>query len=154
MLGKLLHEYVEQEEVDVDNSNDSRSRPTLFGNLTSLFISLVGKELKDPRVISYVLAHARRLKTLRVVQSMPNLDNAFTRQLIGPPLEQLEFHFAEIPDFTIDALCQQLAASLRSLTLNSCQRVTPKGFIGHNSDSNSHHHLSICAFLLLLLLLL
>ena len=71
MLGELLREYVEQGEVDVDNNKDeSRSRPPLFGCLTSLSISETNNgKLEDPRVISYVLAHARRLKSLRLEQT-------------------------------------------------------------------------------------
>ena len=142
VLGELLHEYVEQGE---DNSNDSRSRPPLFGSLTSLSISVTGKELKDPRVISYVLANARRLKTLQLELTMLKMDDAFTRRLIGAPLEHLEIHFAAITDVTIDVLCQQLAASLRSLTLLACYRVTRQGFIhGHNSDNNSYYRLYFC----------
>ena len=139
MISELLHEYVEQEEeAATDNTADSicnRSRPPLFGLLTKL--TIYAPSYEDPRAYSYVLAHARRLKTLIIKQTLLNIDSAFTRQLIGAPLEQLEFHFTEITNVTIYVLCQQLAASLRSLTLHGCDLITQEGFISHNNDISS-----------------
>ena len=130
LLSQLFSKYVEQGETAVDNNVDSiynETKHPLFGFLTSLDINKTGEELTDPRVIRYVLAHARRLKTLRLESSMPNLDDAFTRQLIGAPLEELDFKFTEITDVTIDVLCHQLATTLRSLSLCGCEKVTQKG---------------------------
>ena len=83
---------------------------------------------EDPRVISYVLAHARQLKTLKLNQEMLNMDEAFTRRPIVAPLEELEHHITQITDVTIDVLCQQLAPTLRSLTLSACEQVTREAF--------------------------
>ena len=136
-LTELLHEYVEREEgamlggADVESSiysNRYASHP-LFEHLTSLKIyESVREEVQDPRVISYVLAHARRLKKLELGISNLKIDDAFTRQLIGAPLEQLTiFDNSEMTDVTIDVLCQQLADTLRSLTLRECRRVSRTG---------------------------
>ena len=49
--------------------------------------------------------------------------------LIGAPLEQLKIcHSSKMTDATIEVLCQQLAGSLRSLTLCGCTRVSRTGF--------------------------
>ena len=56
------------------------------------------------------------------------IEDAFTRQLIRAPLEELEiFDSTGITDVTLDVLCQQLAAYLRSLTLRTCMNVTGQG---------------------------
>ena len=90
----------------------------LFEHLTPLkiFESIEEEEeFKDPRVISYVLAHSRRLKKLEIelklFLSNLKIDDAFTGQLICAPLEQLKiFCSSEMTDVTIDVLCQQLAS--------------------------------------------
>ena len=133
-LSHMLHEYVEREEAEKLAGVDSYiystrySRPPLFDHLTSLDACEYFKELEDPQVISYVLAHARQLKTLKLNQEMPNMDEAFTRRPIGAPLEELELQITQITDLTVDVLCQQLAATLRSLTLSICEQVTREGF--------------------------
>ena len=144
-LSELLHEYVDREEAatlggaDVESSIYSSrcvSHP-LFEHLTSLHIDQWDrKAIEDARVISYVLAHARRLKKLELLMYNLKIDDAFTRQLIGAPLEQLKIcHSSEMTDATIDIICQQLAASLRYLTLRGCNRVSRTGFnkaVGEN----------------------
>ena len=146
-LSDLLHEYVEREEAamlggaDVESSiysNRYASHP-LFEHLTSLKIAqLLDKEFQDTRVISYVLAHARRLKKLTIFLPNHKIDDAFTRQLIGAPLEKFVIIGSSgITDVTIDVLCQQLATSLRSLTLRECGRVSRTGFnkpVGEDID--------------------
>ena len=155
MISELLHEYVEQEEeatmragVGPDSNaiyNARYPKPPLFQHLTSLRISdpWDNRLLEDPRVISYVLAYARRLKKLRHEYIMINMDEAFTRRLIGAPLEKLDISCTMSTDVTIDVLCQQLAPTLRSLALNDCDRLTPQGIITllnncHYNDTNSH----------------
>ena len=136
VINQLLDEYVEQEEAamaceSIYRRTTQYSTPPLFEHLTSLTISafLSGSFLKDPRVISYVLAHARRLKKLRLGTMMEKMDEAFTRRLIGAPLEKLDLSLTEITDATIDVLCQQLASSLRSLKLQACEGLTQQGLI-------------------------
>ena len=60
---------------------------------------------------------------------MEKMDEAFTRRLIGAPLEKLDLSLTEITDATIDVLCQQLASSLRSLKLQACEGLTQQGLI-------------------------
>ena len=148
-LSHMLHEYVEREEAEKLAGVDSYiystrySRPPLFDHLTSLDACEYFKELEDPQVISYVLAHARQLKTLKLNQEMPNMDEAFTRRPIGAPLEKLDISNTEITDVTIDALCLHLAPTLRSLILHDCGCLTRQGLITflnncHYNDTNSH----------------
>ena len=67
------------------------------------------------------------LLSVKLVFNGLTIEDAFTRQLIGAPLEELEiFDSSGITDVTLDVLCQQLAASLRSLTLSTCVNVTGK----------------------------
>ena len=115
-LRDLLDEYVEREEaamlagVKVDSIYGTQyPGPPLLEHLTSLTIHgpLYDEFLKDPRVTSYVLAYARQLKNLQLGQMMVNMDEAFTRQLIGAPLEKLDLDRAQCTDVTIDVLCQQ-----------------------------------------------
>ena len=133
--GKVLSELLCESSI---YSSRCASHP-LFEHLTSLTISESNKNtFKDARVISYVLAHARQLKKLSLAVSLLKMDDAFTRQLIGAPLEKLEiFDGSGITDVTIDVLCQQLAASLRSLTLYKCDGISRTGFnkvIGEDID--------------------
>ena len=137
-LGELLHEYIEREEAAMlaggaESIYSARyPRPPFFEHLTSLTISDPwddGQLPDDPRVLSYVLAHARRLKELRLVQMAVNMDEAFTRRLIGAPLEKLDISLTENTDATIDVLCQQLATSLRSLELLGCRSLTLQGLL-------------------------
>ena len=138
--------YIEREEAamlagDVESIySDRYPRPPLFEHLTSLTISepLYHGFLEDPRVISYVLAHARRLNELRLEQMAVNMDEAFSRRLIGAPLEKLDLSLTEITDATIDVLCQQLAASLRTLELKGCHGLTLQGLSFHYSDNNDN----------------
>ena len=138
-LYQLLHEYVEREDAamlgsgDVESIYSSRyATHPLFEHLTSLRIEHFRltdrKEVEDARVISYVLTHARRLRKLKLWVGYLKIDDAFTRHLIGAQLEKLEINISSgITDITIDVLCQQLAASLCSLTLSRCTRVSRTG---------------------------
>ena len=84
--------------------------------------------LDDPRLISYVLTHAHRLNSLRLQQLSIEDDELTHRQLlIGAPLEQLTLCQLDVTDATIDVMCKQLAASLRSLTLQACENLTRQG---------------------------
>ena len=125
-LYQLIHEYVERDEAA--GSSRYASHP-IFEHLTSLQIVGIGSvEFQDARVISYHLTHARRLKKLELELENLKIDGAFTRRIIDAPLEQLKiFDSSEITDVTIDVICQQLAASLRSLTLCGCTRVSRTG---------------------------
>ena len=134
----MLNEAVEQEEAEEhDHGVDfifSRSmRHPLVDYLANLYIfendELI---LQDPRIISYVLAHARRLQVLVLYQNLPSMDDAFTRKLIGAPLLRLDVSHTTITDATIDALCNQLADTLCSLTLKGCQQITREGSINAN----------------------
>ena len=155
VLSAILHEYVEQEEeaamragVGLDSCIVSSARypkPPFFEHLTSLSISDPWEDrlLDDPRVLSYVLAHARQLKKLQLLQIKVDIDEAFTRRLIGAPLEKLDISNTEITDVTIDALCLHLAPTLRSLILHDCGCLTRQGLITllnncHYNDTNSH----------------
>ena len=155
MISELLHDYIELEEeaamragVGLDSCIISSARypkPPLFEHLTSLSISDPWEDrlLDDPRVLSYVLAHARQLKNLQLLQIKVDMDEAFTRRLIGAPLEKLDISNTEITDVTIDALCLHLAPTLRSLILHDCGCLTRQGLITllnncHYNDTNSH----------------
>ena len=155
MISELLHDYIELEEeaamragVGLDSCIISSARypkPPLFEHLTSLSISDPWEDrlLDDPRVLSYVLAHARQLKNLQLLQIKVDIDEAFTRRLIGAPLEKLDISNTEITDVTIDALCLHLAPTLRSLILHDCGCLTRQGLITflnncHYNDTNSH----------------
>ena len=136
-LSELLHEYIEREEAEMPADfnvesciySSRYSMPPLFDHLTWLnACEYSNDKLQDSRVVSYVLANARQLKTLKLNQEMLNMDEAFTRRPIGAPLEELELRMKQITDVTIDVLCQQLAATLRSLTLSACEQVTREGF--------------------------
>ena len=135
-LYQLIHEYVERDEAA--GSSRYASHP-IFEHLTSLqIVGMASEEFACQRFISYVLAHARRLKKLELWPGNIKIDKAFTLQLIGAPLEHLGIDCSsEMTDVTIDVLCQQLVASLRSLTLRGCTRVSRTGInkaIGKDID--------------------
>ena len=129
--------------VDPSRSPSMHRPHPLFAHLTSLSIVKAGNAmLEDARVISYVLAHGRQLKLLRLDQILASMDDAFThRRLIGAPLEQLDLSITNITDATIDVLCRQpqLAATISSLTLLSCKQLTRQG----SSSANRLHFFTI-----------
>ena len=149
-MSEMLHDYVEKSATDEigrggDEGDDATSmspssgeQPVLFGYLTSLFIVEEYDEYfyDDPRVVSYVLTHALQLKTLSVQVGMANLDDAFKH--IGAQLEDLDLSQTSITDATIDVLCQQLAPSLRRLTLDGCYSITRQGNVFNNNNNNNH----------------
>ena len=92
---------------------------------------------EDTHAISNVLAHARRLNSLRLVNVLSNVDKDFTHQLIGAPLEELFFGALLATDVIIDAICQQLAYSLQLLTLRTNLRVSQQGLLLYTHNNKT-----------------
>ena len=117
-LSEILGEYV---------GTSGRVTPKFFDYLTKLVLYRDFDEAsydEDPRLVSYLLAHARRLNSLRF-DHRANMDREFTLQLIGALLEELVL--CRVSDVTIDVLCHQLAHSLQRLTLFACLSVSRQG---------------------------
>ena len=65
--------------------SEIRATPKLFDCLTKLILQRDSDGDHDPRVVSYVLAHAHRLNSL-ILNLNSTEDKEFSLQLIGAPL--------------------------------------------------------------------